>query len=308
MAINPATDTYGTIDAFRGALMAVQDVDINAINPADPKAVSAKALVVTSVGGGGIAAEVTIANGDDTAEGNTGDAAYADATGAAAGTLVSLLKGIFVKANSGDAVTIANGADIAEGATTATAYSDVTGAAAGTVVGLLKGFYVALKAFAAEATPAGTNVIGKVGIDQTTPGTTNLVALAANQSVNNAQINGVTPLMGNGVTGTGSQRVTIVSDNAPFSVTPATPTFVGGAFALNGASQTLFAAGAALNYIQIQNPVGNATVSINLAGAAATTSNGIVLQAGSSLALERGSVTAITIIGTNAQSVIAFSG
>lgn len=75
------------------------------------------------------------------------------------------------------------------------------------------------------ALPAGTNIIGKVGIDQTTPGTTNLVALAANQSVNVAQINGVTPLMGNGTTGTGSQRVTIASDNTAFSVnaTPKTP-------------------------------------------------------------------------------------
>lgn len=42
--------------------------------------------------------------------------------------------------------------------------------------------------------------------------------LTANQSVNNSQINGVTPLMGNGVTGTGSQRVTIASDNTAFSV------------------------------------------------------------------------------------------
>lgn len=73
---------------------------------------------------------------------------------------------------------------------------------------------------------AGSAVIGKVGIDQTTPGTTNLVALAANQSVNVAQINGVTPLMGNGVTGTGSQRVTIASDNTAFTVNaaPKTPT------------------------------------------------------------------------------------
>ncbi|HEX2672963.1 MAG TPA: hypothetical protein VHM25_18910 [Polyangiaceae bacterium] len=44
------------------------------------------------------------------------------------------------------------------------------------------------------------------------------VALPANQSVNVSQINGVTPLMGNGVTGTGSQRVTIASDNSAFSV------------------------------------------------------------------------------------------
>lgn len=121
-----------------------------------------------------------------------------------------------------------------------------------------------------NALPVGANVIGKVSIDQTTPGTTNLVALAANQSVNNtqvagttidvnsgsksagtirvvlatdqpsltnkllvtpdsvalpanqsvniSQINGVTPLMGNGATGTGSQRVTIASDNTAFSV------------------------------------------------------------------------------------------
>jgi hypothetical protein len=47
------------------------------------------------------------------------------------------------------------------------------------------------------------------------------VALPANQSVNVSQINGVTPLMGNGVTGTGSQRVTIASDNTAFSVNAA---------------------------------------------------------------------------------------
>lgn len=80
------------------------------------------------------------------------------------------------------------------------------------------GLWVNVKATASPVIAAGAALIGKVGIDQTTPGTTNLVALAANQSVNNAQINGVTPLMGNGVTGTGSQRVTIASDNTAFSV------------------------------------------------------------------------------------------
>lgn len=35
---------------------------------------------------------------------------------------------------------------------------------------------------------------------------------------NTSQINGVAPLMGNGTTGTGSQRVTISSDNTPFSI------------------------------------------------------------------------------------------
>lgn len=44
------------------------------------------------------------------------------------------------------------------------------------------------------------------------------VSISGNQAVNVAQINGVTPLMGNGTTGTGSQRVTIASDNTAFSV------------------------------------------------------------------------------------------
>jgi hypothetical protein len=35
---------------------------------------------------------------------------------------------------------------------------------------------------------------------------------------NTKEINGVAPLMGNGVTGTGSQRVTVASDNTPFAV------------------------------------------------------------------------------------------
>jgi len=53
------------------------------------------------------------------------------------------------------------------------------------------------------ALPAGAAIIG---------------ALVANQSTNVAQINGVTPLMGNGTTGTGSPRVTIASDNTAFTV------------------------------------------------------------------------------------------
>lgn len=44
-------------------------------------------------------------------------------------------------------------------------------------------------------------------------GAATIGALTANQSVNVSQINAVTPLMGNGVTGTGSLRVTLASDN-----------------------------------------------------------------------------------------------
>jgi hypothetical protein len=58
------------------------------------------------------------------------------------------------------------------------------------------------------ALPAGTNNIGDVDV----------LTFPDNEPFNVAQINGVTPLMGNGVTGTGSQRVTIASDNTAFSV------------------------------------------------------------------------------------------
>lgn len=61
-----------------------------------------------------------------------------------------------------------------------------------------------------NALPAGTNLLGKVGIDQTTPGTTNGVSLA--------QVGSTTVATGNGVTGAGSQRVTIASDNTAFAV------------------------------------------------------------------------------------------
>jgi hypothetical protein len=64
--------------------------------------------------------------------------------------------------------------------------------------------------FTQPALVAGSALIGKVGVDQTTPGTTNAVALA--------QIGANTILTGNGVTGAGSQRVTIASDQTAFPV------------------------------------------------------------------------------------------
>lgn len=94
------------------------------------------------------------------------------------------------------------------------------------------------------ALPSGSNIIGRVGIDQTTPGTTNRVsigsdgvvqlatgtntigALTANQSVNLTQVAGTTAATGNGTATAGTQRVTVASDNTAFTVnaqmTPAT--------------------------------------------------------------------------------------
>jgi hypothetical protein len=76
--------------------------------------------------------------------------------------------------------------------------------------------------------PTGSSVIGavtqsgtwNVGSITTLPalatGSNVIGALTANQSVNNAQIGAVAVAVGNGVTGTGSQRVTIASDNTAF--------------------------------------------------------------------------------------------
>lgn len=84
-----------------------------------------------------------------------------------------------------------------------------SGTATITLNEMLSGGMFALSA----SLPTGTNTIG---------------ALTANQSVNVAQINGVTTTMGNGVSGTGVQRITIASDSTGniatigTSVTPGT--------------------------------------------------------------------------------------
>jgi len=62
------------------------------------------------------------------------------------------------------------------------------------------------------ALPAGTNLLGKTGIDQTTVGTTNGVSVA--------QIGATTVSTGNGTSGAGNARVNIASDNTPFGVQP----------------------------------------------------------------------------------------
>jgi hypothetical protein len=59
---------------------------------------------------------------------------------------------------------------------------------------------------------AGSAIVGKFTTDQTTHGTTDLVAADI------VKLNGVAMLAGNGVTGTGSPRITIASDNTPFGI------------------------------------------------------------------------------------------
>lgn len=75
---------------------------------------------------------------------------------------------------------------------------------------------------------------------------------------------------------------------------------------LSGASEVLIAAGNAINYIIIQNPVGNNNITVNLANGDAAT--GIVIPGGGSLELPKGAINTINVKGTATETVIAFGG
>ncbi len=113
-------------------------------------------------------------------------------------TAIATLAG--AASGGGGAVTVANGADVALGSTTDAVAATPTSGTAATTISLLKALTNAMVA----ATPAGANIIGKVGIDQTTPGTTNGTAIVG--------VNAATALAGAGAVGTGSLRVAVGQD------------------------------------------------------------------------------------------------
>ena len=149
-----------------------------------------------------------------------------------------------------------------------------------------------------NAIPAGTNIIGKTGIDQTTPGTTNAVYVTG--------VDGSAVLTGNGVTGAGSQRVTVASDNTPFAVkidqtTPGTTNaVVAEGDVASGAADSgppLKIGGVAQNVVPTSTATGNRiNANYDLAGRA------IVAYSDRALA-KRGS--AITLASTTETTILA---
>jgi hypothetical protein len=102
----------------------------------------------------------------------------------------------------GGAVTEADGANVTLGAK-ADAKSTATDTTAITLMSVAKQISASIQAVAtsvAGAQPAGTAIIGKVGIDQTTPGTTNGVQVNAALPVGANVIGGVTQADGASVT------------------------------------------------------------------------------------------------------------
>lgn len=117
----------------------------------------------------------------------------------------------------GGAVTIADGADVALGAKADAAITNP--ASSGTAMAFLKGILTKL---GGVVLAAGTAIIGKVGIDQTTPGTTNGVQLTGGS---------ITP-SGSTVTTSGNttagKKVVKMIFSSDFAGTVLTNTYAGG--------------------------------------------------------------------------------
>ena len=147
-------------------------------------------------------------------------------------------------------------------------------------------------------TPAG-NILTIQGVAAMTKllVTPDSVALPANQSVNVAQINGVTPLMGIGVSGTGSHRVTTASDSTlglvPITAGGASIGHLISAATTNltnlkaGAGQvygwSIFNTNAAIRYVKLHNTVGAPTAGVGVVYTIAIPATG-----GSNIALPYG--------------------
>lgn len=167
---------------------------------------------------GTFAVQATEADGANTTLGSKADA-KSTATDTTAITIMQVLKQISASVQAPPSQAVTNTGTFAVQATLAAETTKVIGAINNlpATVDTNSGNKSAstLRVVLATDQPALTNKL------LVTPDS---VALPANQSVNVSQINGVTPLMGAGNTGTGSPRVTIASDQAviPVSLTPQT--------------------------------------------------------------------------------------
>jgi hypothetical protein len=198
------SDSSGTLPT--GAVVAVTNVGANPMYcNVNGVAATTSDQYISSSGGWfafTIPAAITtlhcIATGSSTTANMVGGSGLPTGTGGGGGS------------GGGGAVTVADGSDVAEGAKADAAW--VSGS--GSVVALLKN----IAGGVAGSIPIGTNSIGTVQ-----PGNT---ANTTPWLFNTAQINGVAPLMGNGQTGTGAQRVTLSQDglSQPINVSTATDT------------------------------------------------------------------------------------
>lgn len=175
-------------------------------------------LVVRPIGTQVISGAVTIADGSDVTLGAISDAAVLDA----AGTVNAHVRGIVKQLIAGIPVT--NAGTFAVQASWASAQHVIVDSGAVTVTNATASNLKVAATLDAETTKV-------IGVTRSADGSGNLLtstgsaldvnlktSAASNLSTNVAQINGVTPLMGAGNTGTGSPRVTIATDQLTLPV------------------------------------------------------------------------------------------
>jgi len=108
-----------------------------------------------------------------------------------------------------------------------------------------------------------------------------LVTPDANSAVNVAQINGVTPLMGAGNTGTGSARVTIATDQAAVTTKETAPANLATSqVTASGSAATLAVARSTRRQVTFYNE--DSSLAVFVGPATVTTGNGVKIPAGQS--------------------------
>lgn len=128
-----------------------------------------------------------------------------------------------------------------------------------------------------------------------------LVTPDANSAVNVAQVNGVTPLMGAGNTGTGSPRVTIATDQAQVNTKRLVASSTNGQVTA-GSAGTLVAANAARSKLTVRNM--DTSISVYIGEATVTTGNGFLLKAGESMIIE--SPELIQVLAASGSPVVCY--
>lgn len=199
---------------------------------------AANPLQISGGGGGGGGGAVTIADGADVAEGATTATAYTDNTGAAAGTVVGLLKGLFsIFRTSGSALaTVANQSTASEGIGLSTfARASIAGGGAGNL-GVLNYVYDSAanqQKFArgdnngSFAVSKGSSTIATSQVSVATTSTQVVAARALRGSVKITNlgttdvfigVTGVTTTTGDLLPGTKGASITVPTNAAVFAV------------------------------------------------------------------------------------------
>lgn len=137
-------------------------------------------------------------------------------------------------------------------------------------------------------------------------GANTIGALTANQSTNVTQINGVTPLMGAGNTGTGSPRVTIATDQATV------PVSFGGNGTVINAQQAVTASAVALatttsKNVCIKAMVAN-TINVFVGATGVTTSTGMELPPGVGVCLPVSNANLLFVIASTTGASVSWIG